>query len=674
MDQRVRQYVTDYPELIEAKDVLGRLAKDVATPANKAIMRSISLVHGRYRVTACTPLHMSATCFVYEALDELHKDDEGNEVPIKVVLKLMKTAAQFVQEISAREQAQFDTSHVVSIWKYHAAGVSMSSSISSSPSSSSLPAADVPDVSNEVFGKASKVISEGKLLPRGLVEQFHLVVLPFGERNMYAALKHERFAGHDMRAVKHIFSSIVRCVEGMHSQGFIHGDIKPLNLVRIDGAWKLIDLDASVPIGSRALMKYSTAYLPPESLVRRTHHVPVPQEGESSPEGGATVVSTSITVRMDSHALPADPSLDVWSLGCLLYQLCHPHVLPLFQAGQDDNLETEVDLHNLWEWTDTHKQAQLARIIDPMARNLLALMLTKDPLLRPTLARVLVHPFISGNTQVARLPGAEPEYDCFLSYRVASDLTENNHVEKLYDLLVARGLRVFWDRKCLPLGEPWEKHFFAGIVKSRTFVSLLSKDAINHPDIPRQNFSQLTEDSDCDNVYLEHRAALELRDLGYIERVIPVFIGTRSPDTGLYSDLLANGSGGMPNAPDCKVAVVEQKLVEHMNAQALGTPLKPDRSVKSVLGDIRACHGAKITGNGDEAFKAAADEIVGVINECKALLQRPQREVVSETEKALLASNKELQAALDAMEKVLADEKSANAELRALVAQHRANG
>ena len=46
-----------------------------------------------------------------------------------------------------------------------------------------------------------------------------------------------------------------------------------------------------------------------------------------------------------------------------------------------------------------------------------------------------------------------PEFDVFISYRVQSDL---DHAEIIYDKLTAAGLRVWWDKKSLAPGVPWQ--------------------------------------------------------------------------------------------------------------------------------------------------------------------------------------------------------------------------
>ena len=136
-------------------------------------------------------------------------------------------------------------------------------------------------------------------------------------------------------------------------------------------------------------------------------------------------------------------------------------------------------------------------------------------------------------------------------------------------MLIDRGLTVYWDKKCLEPGMPWEQGFCAGLMGSRTFVPLLSRDAINHPTITTQNFSKLSAASASDNVFLEHRMAIELYGLGYIEKVFPVFIGQIDSSQG------SNSSGAPitdttyakydfkedhPTLPDVAVRSTEEKL------------------------------------------------------------------------------------------------------------------
>ena len=103
-----------------------------------------------------------------------------------------------------------------------------------------------------------------------------------------------------------------------------------------------------------------------------------------------------------SHAtLLAHPSYDIWSLGCVLYELCQQHGLPLFEATRHDRLPTHhtktllawgqgqglaagkeqglglglelgllVSGENKDKGSDT-RESKLATVADPMARNLL---------------------------------------------------------------------------------------------------------------------------------------------------------------------------------------------------------------------------------------------------------------------------------------------------------------
>lgn len=49
--------------------------------------------------------------------------------------------------------------------------------------------------------------------------------------------------------------------------------------------------------------------------------------------------------------------------------------------------------------------------------------------------------------------GETAQFDVFISYRVQSDA---KHAELIYDKLTAAGLKVWWDKKSLIPGVPWQ--------------------------------------------------------------------------------------------------------------------------------------------------------------------------------------------------------------------------
>ena len=161
-------------------------------------------------------------------------------------------------------------------------------------------------------------------------------------------------------------------------------------------------------------------------------------------------------------------------------------------------------------------------------------------------------PPASSRREDAALSGARR---LFLSYRVSTDA---DLVERVYDKLRSLGVAVWWDRKCLLPGQPWEDGFADGLLASDVFVPFLSKAAL-------APFASLQADSQCDNVLLEYRLALELKARGQIDSIFPVFVGEP-----VVSDVLGDGfadffeRGGLPQAPEVSVASVDAKFRGHL--------------------------------------------------------------------------------------------------------------
>ena len=137
------------------------------------------------------------------------------------------------------------------------------------------------------------------------------IVMDAMDRNLAVATLQESLSPAQ---VADIMRTVVQCVQRLHQHAErIHGDLKQANIMRsMDGQhWKLIDLDCSCKVGETANPRASMAYCAPE-LAR---HMLMPSQ-----------VPCPV----------AHPSLDVWSIGVILFELLSRHVLFPRNARTDD--------------------------------------------------------------------------------------------------------------------------------------------------------------------------------------------------------------------------------------------------------------------------------------------------------------------------------------------------
>lgn len=294
-------------------------------------------------------------------------------------------------------------------------------------------------ISDGVFdGSSDEAFIEGiKKYELLSLEYSYLLVFPLSDKSLHDLIVHDGLCD-DKERVRRLFSEICHCLQILHTADRIHGDIKPLNILRNrDGSMILTDLDASVPIGASCGVKLSTSYLPPEMFDRREIRRP----------GGKAILSAHI-------------SYDMWALGVVLYELLTG--LKLWKSDVHDNIDNPDDIDCLCQWTLSLKSDKLSRIKDPYARNLVSQLLSKDFDQRPDVLRTLSHPFIT-QKEPRRMPGDTPKNDVFLSYRVSADAPL---VNMIHGKLINRGLTVFWDHVSLPDGEEWQLKFADGLLDS----------------------------------------------------------------------------------------------------------------------------------------------------------------------------------------------------------------
>lgn len=126
--------------------------------------------------------------------------------------------------------------------------------------------------------------------------------------------------------------------------------------------------------------------------------------------------------------------------------------------------------------------------------------------------------------------------------------------------------------------------------------------------------------------------ALELKELGLIEKVFPVMVGDAEyRHEGDSGNAETSSAGSIPSAefppssyarfdasmgsqiPDVCVLSVENDLYQHLNKQALGTPIYENRSASSVWKELMMHQGVFVQGDAENAFRTAVEAISAMI-------------------------------------------------------------
>ena len=402
--------------------------------------------------------------------------------------------------------------------------------------------------------------------------------MPAGDRSLEDVVVHESAAPEWRAEAARVCAEIAGALATLHGAGLMHGDVKPRNVLRVGVRYRLIDFDAAAPIGSlrSSSGKLSTAYAPPEAFTT-----------SGGPQG--TVSRAVGTV--------ATAAVDAWGLGATLFRLLQ--CATLVHATDADDARGDPELLSVARWSEGARGAALSAVGDVRARNLLSQLLHADPSARPSMARVLQHPYLTGR-EALRLPGDAPAWDVFISYRVASDAPL---AEALDSALRARGLRVFWDKRCLQDGKPWRDGFFDGLVRARAFVPIASRGALKAAG-SAGNWEMLTADMHAvDNVLLEWRAALECYDRGLLELIVPLFVGDTSGAPSFRGSYFGGGCAPTPAA--VVVDAMEAELALQLDRAGLGTPYRERMTCSSVFAGITAFQGKFLEG------EASLDVLMG---------------------------------------------------------------
>lgn len=237
----------------------------------------------------------------------------------------------------------------------------------------------------------------------------------------------------DLPFTRYYWKELLECVAAVHDHDIVHSDLKPANFLLVQGKLKLIDFGIAGAIDVENTVNVhrdnhvgTPNYMSPESLQDSNAQK---RHDSTSTSGGQVDVPFAKLVR-------AGKPSDVWSLGCILYQLTY---------GRPPYGHIENHIRRVMAIIDPnfHIQYEATGIggvkVPAALKRTLKACLNRDPAERPTIAKLL------------------DEEDPWLYPESGKDLQIS---EDLLGLVIRRVAERFWesDSKGVPTKEDVESY------------------------------------------------------------------------------------------------------------------------------------------------------------------------------------------------------------------------
>ncbi|KAI1329806.1 kinase-like protein [Xylariaceae sp. FL0255] len=146
------------------------------------------------------------------------------------------------------------------------------------------------------------------------------LLMEMGELDLYKLLA-KRYtaenASFDPVFVRYYWQEMLECLAAVHAYDIVHSDLKPANFVLVQGRLKLIDFGIAGAIQTEETVNVhreaqigTPNYMSPESLM----------DANAAADGGRRI---SINASSRPKLMKLGKPSDIWSLGCILYQMVY---------------------------------------------------------------------------------------------------------------------------------------------------------------------------------------------------------------------------------------------------------------------------------------------------------------------------------------------------------------
>lgn len=209
-----------------------------------------------------------------------------------------------------------------------------------------------------------------------------LLIMEYGDTDLAKHLFNRKGAKIPSNFIRVYWQQMLEAVHTIHEARIVHGDLKPANFLIVGGTLKLIDFGIAKAIQAEDTTKIvrdcqvgTPNYMSPEALKEIDGGMD-DDDDDSDPYGTRSPRKKRFRVGRAS---------DIWSLGCILYQMVYgrtpfAHIKNIYtKLMHIQNEEYEIDYK---------------RVNDPQVINILRGCLQRDPIRRMSIPELLQHSYL----------------------------------------------------------------------------------------------------------------------------------------------------------------------------------------------------------------------------------------------------------------------------------------